>query len=90
MKVIVNLLGVEVRLKQEICVEPASTALRDVVKALQDRRVEQLERFVDDRLSPVGGTVILVNGRNFLSIGGWDARIGEGDELSFMVPVAGG
>lgn len=90
MKVIVNLLGVEVRLKQEVFVEPASVALRDVVKALQDRGVEQLEHFVDDRLAPVGGTVILVNGRNYLSVGGWDMRIGEGDELTFMVPVAGG
>ncbi|MEW6335521.1 MAG: hypothetical protein AB1558_14765, partial [Thermodesulfobacteriota bacterium] len=66
MKVIVNLIGAEARLKQKIFVDPASTALRDVVKALQDRGGEQLERFVDDRLSPVDGTVILVNGRNFL------------------------
>ncbi len=90
MKVIVNLIGVDVRLKQEIFIEPASPALKDVLQGLKDRDVEQLERFIDDRLSPVGGSVILVNGRNFLSLDGWETRIHEGAELTFMVPVAGG
>lgn len=90
MKVIVNLFGVEVRLKQEIFVEPASAALQDVIKALKDQGVEQLERFIDDRLSPVGGSVILVNGSNFLSLDGCETRIHEGAELILMVPVAGG
>jgi molybdopterin converting factor small subunit len=90
MKVIVNLFGVEVRLKQEIFIEPASTALQDVIKALKDQGVEQLDRFIDDHLSPVGGSVILVNGRNFLSLDGWETQIHEGAELTFMVPVAGG
>lgn len=90
MKVIVNLLGVEVRLKQEIFLEPASPVLKDVLKGLKDQGMEQLERFIDDHLSPVGGSVILVNGRNILSLDGWETRIHEGDELTFMVPVAGG
>lgn len=90
MKVIVNLFGVEVRLKQEIFIEPASTALQDVIKALKDQGVDQLERFIDDHLCPLGGSVILVNGRNFLSLDGWETRIHEGAELTFMVPVAGG
>jgi molybdopterin converting factor small subunit len=90
MKVIVNLFGVDVRLKQEIFLEPASPALKAVIKGLKDRGMEQLERFIDDDLSPVGGSVILVNGRNFLSLDGWETRIHDGDELTFMVPVAGG
>lgn len=90
MKIILNLFGVEVRLKQEIFVEPASPALPDVIKGLKDLGVEQIERFIDDRLLPVDGSVILVNGRNFLSLAGWETRIHEGDELTFMVPVAGG
>jgi molybdopterin converting factor small subunit len=90
MKIIVNLFGVDVRLKQEIFIEPASTGLKGVLRGLKDQGVEQLERFIDDHLSPVGGSVILVNGRNFLSLDGWDTRIHEGDELTFMVPVAGG
>jgi molybdopterin converting factor small subunit len=90
MKVIVNLFGVDVRLKQEIFIEPAFTSLKGVLKGLKDRGVEQLERFIDDHLSPVGGSVILVNGRNYLSLDGWETQIHEGDELTFMVPVAGG
>jgi molybdopterin converting factor small subunit len=93
MKVIVNLFGVDVLLKQEIVVEPASPDLKGVVRGLKDRQMGQmgqLERFIDDCLSPVGGSVILVNGRNFLSLEGWETQIREGDELTFMVPVAGG
>jgi len=90
MKVIVNLIGVDVRLKQEIFIEPESPALKCVLKGLKNQGVEQLERFIDEHLSPVGGSVILVNGRNFLSLDGWETRIHEGDELTFMVPVAGG
>ncbi len=37
MKIIVNTIGVEVRLKQEISLEPASPALKDVLRALRDR-----------------------------------------------------
>ena len=90
MKVIVNLFGVDVRLKQEILIEPASPSLNGVIKGLKDQGMEQLERFIDDRLSPVGGSLILVNGRNRLSLDGWETQIHEGDELTFMVPVASG
>jgi molybdopterin converting factor small subunit len=90
MKVIVNLFGVEVRLKQEIFVEPVSPALKSVVKSMKEQGVGQLERFIDDRIAPVDGSVILVNGRNFLSLDGWETQIHAGDELTFMVPVAGG
>ncbi|MBM4315065.1 MAG: MoaD/ThiS family protein [Deltaproteobacteria bacterium] len=90
MKVIVNLFGVDVRLKQEIFVEPSTPDLKGVVRGLKDQKMSELERFIDDRLSPVGGSVVLVNGRNFLSLDGWETGIREGDELTFMVPVAGG
>jgi molybdopterin converting factor small subunit len=90
MRVIVNIFGVEVRLKQEIFLEPASSMLKDVVHVLKDRDHGLLERFISDDLSPVDGTVILVNGRNILSLDRWETKIHEGDELTFMVPVAGG
>ena len=90
MKVIVNLFGVDVRLKQEIFVEPSAPDLKGVVRGLKNQKMSELEQFIDDRLSPVGGSVILVNGRNFLSLDGWETGIREGDELTFMVPVAGG
>ncbi len=90
MKVIVNIIGVEVRLKQEVLLDPPSPALRDVVRALKDRRGDQLARFVDADCSLVDCSVLLVNGRNMLSLQGWATEIHDGDELTFMVPVAGG
>jgi molybdopterin converting factor small subunit len=83
MKVIINIIGVEIRLKQEISLEPASSALKDVLRVLKDRDKGELGRFVD-------GSVLLVNGRNILSLAGWETQIRAGDELTFMVPVAGG
>jgi molybdopterin converting factor small subunit len=92
MKVIVNIIGVEVRLKQEILLDPdpLSPALGDVVRALRGRIGDQLARFVDADCSLVDCSVLLVNGRNFLSLQGWATEINDGDEITFMVPVAGG
>ena len=90
MKIIVNIIGVEVRLKQEILLDPPSPALRDVVRALRDRLGDQLARFVDADCSLVDCSVLLVNGRNMLSLEGWATEIHAGDEITFMVPVAGG
>jgi molybdopterin converting factor small subunit len=90
MKVTVNIIGVEVRLKQEISLDPPSPALRDVVRALGDRLGDQLKRFVDADCSLVDCSVLLVNGRNMLSLQGWATEVRAGDEITFMVPVAGG
>jgi molybdopterin converting factor small subunit len=90
MKITVNVIGVEVRLKQEIVLEPPSPALKDVVRALRDRLGDQLRRFVGADCSLVDCSVLLVNGRNFLSLQGWATEIRDGDEITFMVPVAGG
>jgi molybdopterin converting factor small subunit len=90
MKVIVNIIGVEVKLKQETLLEPVSPVLKDVLRALKDQDKGQLERFISDDLSPIDCSVILVNGRNILSLNGWETHIHDGDELTFMVPVAGG
>ena len=90
MKIIVNRIGVEIRLKQEISLDPPSPALRDVVRALRDRIGDQLERFVGADCSLIDYSVLLVNGRNMLSLEGWATEIHTGDEITFMVPVAGG
>ena len=92
MKLIINMIGVEIRLKQPVSLEPASGALKDVLAVLktQDRDRGELRRFVGDDLAPVDGSAILVNGRNILSLDRWETRIHEGDEITFMVPVAGG
>ncbi len=90
MKITVNTIGVEVRLKQEVSLEPASPALKDVLRALIDRDGGALGRFVAGDLSLVDCSVLLINGRNILSLEGWTTQIHDGDELTFMVPVAGG
>lgn len=90
MKITINIIGVEIKLKEPISLEPASEALIDVVRVLRDRKSGELRRFVSDDLAPVDCSVILVNGRNMLSLEKWETRIHEGDEITFMVPVAGG
>ena len=90
MKVIINIIGVEIKLKQQILLEPVSTALKDVLRVLKDRDQGELRLFVGDDLAPVDCSVILVNGRNMLSLDRWETQIHDGDEITFMVPVAGG
>ena len=90
MKVFINLLGTDIRLKQEINLEPPSPTLKDVLRTLRDQYMGQLERFIKDDLSPTEGSAILVNGRNIRSLDGLETKIHDGNELTFTVLVAGG
>ena len=90
MKVVINALGMDIRLKQEASCQPASPALRDVLQALKDQGEGPWERFIEADLSLKAGCVILVNGRNIASLDGWETTVREGDELTFTVLVAGG
>lgn len=90
MNVIINVFGTDIRLKQEVSLQPASPALKDVLRALKDQDQGQLERFIKDDLSPVEGSAILVNGRNIWSLDRFETKIHDGDELTFTVLVAGG
>jgi len=90
MNLIINMFGVDVRFKEQVSLETRSPALKDVLKGLKERIHGELDRFINDELLPVDGTVILVNGRNILSLERWETKIQDGDEITFMVPVAGG
>jgi molybdopterin converting factor small subunit len=90
MRVVINLLGTEVRLKQEVFLDPSSSDPKDVLRALKDQYGAPLERFMKEDLSPVEGCTILVNGRNIGSLGRGETKIQEGDEITFTVLVAGG
>ncbi len=90
MHVIVNTFGTDIRLKQEVSLEPSSPALQDVLRALREQYREPLERFLTEDLSPAEGSAILVNGRNIWSLDRREAIIQDGDELTFTVQVAGG
>jgi len=90
MKIFINAFGTDIRLKQEASLEPASPALRDVLRVLKDRDKGPLKRFIEDDLSLKEGCVILVNGRNIASLDRLETRVQDGDELTFTVLVAGG
>jgi molybdopterin converting factor small subunit len=89
MKVIVSTFGTDIRLRQEVEVEPASPALHEVLRALRERYRGPLERFLTEELTPMEGTAVLVNGRNILTLDR-RATMQDGDELTFTVHVAGG
>jgi molybdopterin converting factor small subunit len=90
MRLIVNTFGTEIRLRQEISLEPASPALQDVLRALVEQYQVQLGRFLKEDYSPAEGSAILVNGRNVWSLERQATEIHDGDELTFTVQVAGG
>lgn len=90
MRIRLNLLGTEVRLKQEVFLDLSSSDPKDVLRALRDQCGASLERFMREDLSPVEGCTILVNGRNIESLGLGEGKIQDGDEITFTVVVAGG
>ena len=90
MRVMVNLLGTEIRLKQEVFLDLSSSDPKDVLRALKDQYGAPLERFIKEDLSPVEGCTILVNGRNIGSLSLGETKIQDGDEITFTVLVAGG
>jgi len=90
MNVIINVIGPEITLKQEIALELVSPTLKEVMKTLQEQKEGPWKRLVKNDLSLVEGCVALVNGRNIMSLGGFETPIREGDEITFTVLVAGG
>jgi len=90
MNVIINVIGPEIRLKQEMSLELASPTIREVTRSLLDQHKGPWERIVKKDLSLAEGCVALVNGRNIMSLEGFETPIHEGDEITFTVLVAGG
>ena len=90
MNVIVNVFGSKIVLKQEVSLQPTSSTLKDVLRALRDQDEVPLGQFIRDNLTPAEGSVILVNGRNIESLERFETKINDGDELTFTVLVAGG
>jgi molybdopterin converting factor small subunit len=90
MRVLINLLGTEIRLKQEVFLDAPSSDPKDVLRALKDQYGAHLKQFLKEDLSPAEGCTILVNGRNIGSLGLGETKIQDGDEITFTVLVAGG
>lgn len=90
MNVIINVIGAEITLKQEIVLNLVSPTLKEVIRTLQEHKEGPWKRFVKNDLSLMEGCVALVNGRNIMSLEGFETSIHEGDEITFTVLVAGG
>ncbi len=90
MNVIINVIGPEITLKQEIALDLVSPTIKDVVRSLLDQHKGPWERIIKNDLSLSEGCVVLVNGRNIMSLEGFETPIQEGDEITFTVLVAGG
>jgi molybdopterin converting factor small subunit len=90
MKIIINVFGPEISVKKEIFIEPESSMMKDVLRALHDRSGEGWHQILKDDLSLEKDCVILVNGRNIGSLNGMDTPIQEGDEITLTVLMAGG
>ena len=90
MRIIINVFGPEISVKKEISVEPDSSMLGDVLKALRDGADGPWKRILKDDLSLEKNCVILVNGRNIGSLNSLDTTIRDGDEITLTVLMAGG
>ncbi len=90
MNVIINVIGPEITLKQEISLEPVTPTLKDVMKDLVEQKEGPWRRIVKNDLSLAEGCVALLNGRNIMSLEGFETKVHEGDEITFTVLLAGG
>jgi molybdopterin converting factor small subunit len=90
MNVIINVIGPEITLKREIALDRGSQTFKDVLRSLLDQKKGPWKRIVKKDLSLTEGYVVLVNGRNIMSLEGLETKIHEGDEITFTVIVAGG
>jgi molybdopterin converting factor small subunit len=90
MRVLVNLFGPEVKVRQEVSLAPASASLADVLASLRQDFPTSVGRFLAVDLSPIEGAAILLNGRNIGPMDRHSTSVRDCDELTFTVMVAGG
>lgn len=90
MEIILNVFGPETSLNQRISMEAETASLKDVLEALQKRGEGAWNRLLRPDLTLEKGCVILVNGRNILSLENLETKIHDGDEITLTVLVTGG
>ncbi len=76
--------------KERIFFEGNSLSLRKLLVHLRENSEEKVRPFVNEDLAIPSGSVILVNGRNILSLDGLDTELRDQDEITFTFLVAGG
>ncbi len=89
-KIILNIFGPEMVLKRDVSLELSSPTFKEVLGALKGGRFMKSTAMVRDDLSLAEGCVALVNGRNILSLNGYETPVRDGDEVTLSVLVAGG
>jgi molybdopterin converting factor small subunit len=91
MNVIINVIGPEITLKQGISLELVSPpTLKNVMRSLLEQKEGPWRRIVKNDLSLAEGCVALLNGRNIMSLEGFETKVHEGDEITLTVLLAGG
>jgi len=79
--------------KSLVEVEKAAATIREVLDDLSQRfGKEFIETICDsDTRQPAGHIMLLVNGRNYLTLPGkLDTELKDGDEIALFPPIAGG
>ncbi len=90
MNVTVNVIGPKVTLGRKVTLELSSSTLRELVGVLLDLGEGPWRDIIREDRSLAEGCVVLVNGRNIMSLEGLETKLHEGDEVTFTVLVAGG
>jgi molybdopterin converting factor small subunit len=89
-EIIVHRIGSHGIAKERMFFEGNSLPLRRLLIHLLENFGQKVRPFVNQDLAIPDGSVILVNGRNMLSLNGLDTEIKDHDEITFTVLVAGG
>ena len=90
MEIIIHRIGPCGISKEKVFFEESFLPLKRVLIRLLDNSKEKVRPFVNEDLGILDGCVILVNGRNMVSLEGLDTEIRDQDEITFTVLVAGG
>ncbi len=90
MNVTVNVIGPKVTLGRKVTLELSSSTVRELVGVLLEQGEGPWKNIIREDRSLVDGCVVLVNGRNIMSLEGFETELHQGDEVTFTVLVAGG
>jgi len=90
LEIVVHRIGSQGIAKEKIFFEVNSLTIKRLLIHLLENSADKVRPFINEDLAIPDGSVILVNGRNMLSVDGLDTEIRDQDEITFTVLVAGG
>ena len=89
-KVIINVIGPEIMLKQKVAISGSSSTVAQLISTLLNQLAGPWEQILDSDGSLKKGCTALVNGRNIQTLDGYSTRLHDGDEVTFTVLISGG